>query len=652
VLEGTNFEFDIDVRSDDVETAAAKLAQMNARFEESKSAAARAAEAVREGRSAYDEAEKTAARAALAVERIGLKADAQRGKLEEAMKVGDEQAFWRAATAIEKLNAAQEKAKVAADAAKQAMDAQARTLDKLAEAEKSAEAKQTAMSQSLAKGKDAMKAVEQSAPTGKLNELAAGFGRLGGPLGRVGQQAAGSAEGVKKLVSSLGAAGPYVAIAVALVAIVAGMVAIAAAAIAGTAKIAQWSMSLADAARTQRLMSDGMAGSVAGGAILDAKITSLSKRVPIASEELQSMAKQLSSTGLRGQALADSLETAAIKAAKMKFGPNFSKEMLSLDNQSKTFHSNIAGLFGGMTAETERAEGGLAKLVALFDANTESGKAIKSVFESLFKPLLNGIGDTAPKAERLFLQFEIWAMKALIALKPHGSQILKVGEALGILAAVVMGALAIAVGAIIVGLAMSAVVIGAVIAAIVALIAGVVWLVVKLTDLGNAAGTWVVNAFKSAIAFLQGISLREIGTRIIEGLANGIIEGGAAVLRSISNVVTGAIDSAKKLLSISSPSKVFAEIGGNTTAGFVQGVDDGAGDAQSSLESMVAPPEAQPVARASRAATDDAGSENGSFVIQIFAPDGSADGIASKVREVVLSILDGDVASLGAAVPA
>jgi hypothetical protein len=73
---------------------------------------------------------------------------------------------------------------------------------------------------------------------------------------------------------------------------------------------------------------------------------------------------------------------------------------------------------------------------------------------------------------------------------------------------------------------------------------------------------------------------------------NGIMSAGPAVIKAIGGVVTGAIDSAKKLLGIASPSLVFAGIGDNTAKGFAEGVEGGASDAQGALEAMVAPPAA------------------------------------------------------------
>ena len=79
---------------------------------------------------------------------------------------------------------------------------------------------------------------------------------------------------------------------------------------------------------------------------------------------------------------------------------------------------------------------------------------------------------------------------------------------------------------------------------------------------------------------------------MINGLVNGLLTAGPQVLAAITGVANGAITAAKKALGIKSPSKVFASIGENTAAGMAVGVDSGAEDTQSAIESMVAPPAA------------------------------------------------------------
>lgn len=638
----TEFEIDIDVKSDTVATAADKLDALQSRFDSAKSAASKAAEAVRLGQSAYDEAEKTAARAALAVERFGLKADAQRGKLEAAMKAGDERAFWRAAAAIDRLNQEQVKAQSAADAAKAAMDREADALKKLQDAESKTASEQTRLKKAIDDGKKSFDAIKSAAPTGKVNEMAEGLGKLGGPLGTAGNRALGLADAWGKLKSSLGAAGPYVAIAVALVAIATGLAAAGVAAAVAAGKALLWSVSMADAAMTQRLLADGIAKSTDGGYELAKAFESITSRIPVSIEELQGMAKKLSDAGLRGKALTDALEKTATAAAKAKFGPDFAKQLLTLDSQTARFKTNLAGVFGDLN--TGPALEALSKLVALFDQNTASGRAMKAVFNSVFQPMLDELADLGPRIERVFLQMEIAVLKALIAAKPYSDWIVLAAQAFGVMAAVVLGVVAVALTAVAVNFAVMATAIGIVVTAVTAVVAGFIWLATTVGSLVVGNFMALVDVGRSVVNFLSGISLEQIGTNLVEGLARGIANAGGAVLKSITGVVDGAIGGAKKLLGIASPSKVFEEIGEFTGEGMVGGLDSSADGVQGSMESMIKPPALPSLAPAGGA------SAPGATITGPFIFNGVKD--AEHSKGMLLDALEDLLSQSGAAVPA
>jgi hypothetical protein len=61
---------------------------------------------------------------------------------------------------------------------------------------------------------------------------------------------------------------------------------------------------------------------------------------------------------------------------------------------------------------------------------------------------------------------------------------------------------------------------------------------------------------------------------MIQGLINGIKAMGSKVAGAIGSVVNSAISSAKKLLGIKSPSRVFRQIGDDTGEGLVLGLQD------------------------------------------------------------------------------
>ena len=68
-------------------------------------------------------------------------------------------------------------------------------------------------------------------------------------------------------------------------------------------------------------------------------------------------------------------------------------------------------------------------------------------------------------------------------------------------------------------------------------------------------------------------ALVQAGRDLIEGFKQGIKEKAKAIYDAASNVVTGAIDAAKKALKINSPSKVFIGIGKSVDEGFIDGLN-------------------------------------------------------------------------------
>jgi phage-related protein len=481
----------------------------------------------------------------------------------------------------------------------------------------------------------------------KVNEMAEAFGKLGGPLGMAGQRAFALAEGFKKLQASLGSGGVYAAIAVGIFAIAAGVAAVSAAAVTAVVSVTAWAVSLADAGRSQRLLSDGIAGSVAGGKLLNDKLDELAMTLPQSRDELAKMAADLRKSGLEGDALSAALESAAVDAAKVKLGPDFAKQMTSLAKQSERLKMSLSKTFGGL--DIDRLLSGMSGLVELFDSSNASGMAMKTVFESMFQPLIDGIGEWLPRARTAFIQFEIMAMKALISIKPFGSTILTVAEVIGGLALIITGALALAIGVVVAGVGAMAVGFGVLVAGVVAFAAAIVGVVARLYELGAVVVGGVIEAFNAVSAWFAGFSLSQVGADIINGLVAGITNAGPNVLKAITGAVTGAIGAAKSLLGIASPSKVFAEIGGYTAEGMAVGVDAGAADVQGSLESMVAPPPV-PVGGAATAPAAGGASAGGAnlsgAVFNFYGVEGAEDAVSR-----LLEVIEGFVAQGGKAVP-
>lgn len=717
--DGTTFEIDIAVSGGGAaDSAAASCARMALALTDAGKASEAAAASVKASEAAYRQAEGGADRAAKAVERLGLQADAQRGKLQAAMEAKDDgaaekaaaklanlverqsEAANRAAEATAKLAteaAALDATRAAADGAAQAHANMAKTIASIkdqtaatakaqqdlaraenqqAEAAVRAAAEQAkgakAQADATAKSQQAAKAAEMG--SGKANEAAEAFGKLGGPLGAMGAKAFGAADAMKKLGGSLGSAGPYAAIAIAIVAIVTGIIALGVAATVATAKIAAWAVSLADGARTQSLLVQGIAKSVKGGEELEAQLSAIAAKVPVSNDELMALAKRFSDAGLKGAELSAAIEDAATEAAKLKFGPDFEKQLLSIDSQTGRLKQHIGTVFGGLKIDPLLKA--MSSLVALFDANTASGRAIKVVFESLFQPLIDGVTAFVPKMEKAFIEFEILVLKALIAIKPWGSKILLVAEAFGVL----IGVMAVLT----VGFAVAVIAPLAIAAGLIATFVGVAIAMANvLGQIGTAAYTlgaaivggigstfaWLFERFNALTTYLTGFSLVEIGTAMINGLITGITGAAGGILTAMTGAVQGAVDGAKSLLGIASPSKVFAEIGTNTAAGMSQGVDAGASDVQGSMEALVSPPgtpggapvpatggapvAADPIAAPAAASGGGGESKSGGGGANFAGATLNFNGVqgAEDALDRLVAVLEGDYARAGLAVP-
>ncbi len=625
--DGTSFSIDIVTNAPGLGSMADALAKASSNLNENASAAERSAAALAAARAAFNQTESGAEKAAKAVEKLEGQLTEQSAKAVKAAADSGitSAAYKNAVDKLQNLAAAHAKAVSKSDEMTAAMNKQASVVDKL-----SANTKDLAQAE---------KKAAEATGTGKANEAAEAFGKLGGPIGRLGQQFFGAKAGVEKLGAALGSGTGLAAVAaVGIAAIAVAIVAVTAAAIAGAAHITSWAIGLADAARTNSLLAAGVAKSVAGGEMLEAKLADLSGLIPLSRDEMMGLAKPLADAGLKGQELNDALQNAAITAAKAKFGPDFQKQMLSLPVQTARLKANFDKLFSGL--KIENLLKAFQRLVDLFDESTGSGKAIKSVFESIMQPIIDGLTAALPKMIRFFLQMEVWALKALIFIKPYGQilQVIGLGFAsIGVAIAALVGVLVVA-----------SVAFGAFLGAV---IGGVIYIATKFSEMtGGVAATWesltagIKGAWQAIVDFFAGLSLSEMGSNLIQGLIDGILGAAGGVADAVKGAVGGAIDAATSLLQINSPSKVFAAIGASTGEGMAQGVDASADAVQGSMQTMVDPSSA-----AGAAAAPSSGSGGGSvYQITINANGSDGESIAAALRGVLADL----GAQAGTAVPA
>jgi hypothetical protein len=520
----------------------------------------------------------------------------------------------------------------------------------------------------------------------RLSKLQGSLSAVGGPLGRLGSGLVAPVKGFQELSGSIGSAKAAALLgAVGFAAVAAAVVLVTVAAIAGTVAIAAWAVGLADANRNAALATEAAEAMHPELEGLSGDFAVLQADTGLSSKTLRKLTKDLTDAKVSAEDMPEALRAAAyaeraladeggaadfVKQIKEadgavgdlaaqfsgKLGPIVAKQMRSLDSQGEKFKKNISGLFGGLNIEPVLA--GLERLVALFDSGTESGEAMKFLFNSVFQPLINQAENAAVVIEAFALGFLIGLTKVYIAIKPA---IAAVREFFGFEDTSLTDVLAIATKAgeyaayIFVGFA---VVLAAVVAAVGAVIGVLLLVAAEVTAVGAAvlyAGALIVGGFIDAwnavTEFLGGLDLVQIGTDLMMGLVEGITNAAGAVASAVSGAVGGAIDSAKSLLGIASPSKVFASFGENTGEGFVQGVEDTTGDAQSALGDLVAPPSVATVAEGGAPAA--AGGEGGGASINLagaqfhFYGVKDAENAEQSFGEMLTRVLEGDVATLG-----
>lgn len=103
-----------------------------------------------------------------------------------------------------------------------------------------------------------------------------------------------------------------------------------------------------------------------------------------------------------------------------------------------------------------------------------------------------------------------------------------------------------------------------------------------VTSAASSIGSSIMGALSSIPD-----RVTSIGSQIVQGIANGISGAAGVVVNKITGVVGGAIDAAKNLLGIHSPSRVFRKIFGYVMQGAALGIDDTADEPVKSMESAV-----------------------------------------------------------------
>lgn len=206
----------------------------------------------------------------------------------------------------------------------------------------------------------------------------------------------------------------------------------------------------------------------------------------------------------------------------------------------------------------------------------------------------------------------------------------------------VMGYLAVAVGLVVVAVVSMM----GVATAMAAVVQSAFWMVVAAVDR-------VISAFQDMQAQLSGAGL-SAGNNLGQGLVDGVLGKLGLVTDAGNQLANAAKNAVTSTLTIQSPSKVMAELGGHTATGFAQGVDSGQGQVDAAMNALVSPqpPAGSPAAGGAAAAAAAAGGGFSVTIGDIHVHVGSngnpsAQEIGQSVKQEVRDFFDDLLAQMG-----
>lgn len=486
---------------------------------------------------------------------------------------------------------------------------------------------------------------EKAKPTGltaKLEELRKTTQGMPGPL-----------DGILAKLTGLGSMLGKGLIVVGLLAIAAAMAAVTAAAIAGTAALLQYGIAAANARRAEALRLEGLTkqrnwwGIAAGNSKeMQQQLDRVSASSALGRDKLAAMQAEMYRSGLRGKNLGLALEAvstasmvvgeegaARIKRwavgiglaggsvqkladdVKARFGKTAAAMLLDLNVQTAKLKENFDALFTGL--EIEGLLSAVASITALFSQSTASGRALKTLLNTLLQPLIATIEWATPYVRRFFqgavlsaLYFASWVLRVRNYLREafdtkSWSGLISIESAayagvvaFGLLAAAV-AICAVGFGVLLVGaLILAAPLIWSMVVALGAMAWSAIVAAAPFLLIALAIGVVIAYLYQLYRFWSEVFSLpwEAIGSAMVRGIVNGVKGAWKWLTDTMSELGDAALGAFKQALHIASPSRAFAELGKQIPAGVAQGVNEGRGAAESAAESMVDAAAAAPAA--------------------------------------------------------
>jgi hypothetical protein len=456
----------------------------------------------------------------------------------------------------------------------------------------------------------------------------------------------------------------------ALLGVAAAIVAVTAATVAGVLSLAKWVVTAADGARSARLFREAaVGGNAEWGKNFGEQVISLSKEVPQSREQLDKLGASLFEGRVSGKTWVDSMHAISSATAALgdsaggkiedflKRGAQFQRfrldplEMIGSGVGFKEVAASLATSMKTSVKDAERAlfEGRLPLAVgakALRDTVEKKFGAINAA-KMLSLPVLaekfnDTISDLASGVDLNPILTSLKSIADTFSLSTESGQALKqivtvFGKELGatftgatplvtdFIFAAIEGAQELTIAYLKVRNALRDMVKGSFLERFDVL--GASMKIVKLAALGvesSLAGvaviaTTIVGAVTLAAEALS--RLEDAFTNVTRAIGLSSSGPGGAIAEQAGQTLGDRMKSGfKDALGIHSPSRVFAEYGTQTAEGYSRGVDRSAGDAQSSVESMVTTPSRGALAAGGATSTTTGGPI--SIIVNIEAPTG------------------------------
>ncbi len=296
------------------------------------------------------------------------------------------------------------------------------------------------------------------------------------------------------------------------------------------------------------------------------KVDDVAKRMGLSAAALS---KQLENGSVDAKKFGDALTNALVE----KGADPVADAALDLGNMWARAKESVGKFFEDIKIEPFLKE--VKALFGILDQATPSGQALKAGIGAFFQKVFDLMAKGVPYVKRFFLDLIIYGLQAYIALKQVAAQIKAFAESeegVAIIAELKAGLMALGI---VMGVLMA---IGwALIATVVITIAMIAALAVAISvavnEMINVMADWALNGPKYAMDF-------------INGLVQGITDGGAKVVAAVKNLADKAGSSFKAALGINSPSTVMAGFGANMGEGVALGLDGSVGAVENASTGM------------------------------------------------------------------